>query len=282
LPKNRARPALIGCPYRRFSHGWGWDPCLEKDRTRRYETANGLARDIQRHLTDEPVEACPPSAWYQSRKFASRNWRVLVTVTLLAAALGVFLVVNSVMVGRERRRTAEQRDLAVGQRGIAIARTRESVERAETLERQLAINRVNRAHGEWEANSVAAAERFLDECPPALRGWEWHYVKRLCHLDLLTYRGHKGIGAWGVAFSPNGKLIASGAGGGWYRKPGQGEVAVWDAATGKEVFARRGLKAGVQCVAFSPDGGRPNSRVTSRHLARQPGPERDRSRAATR
>ena len=51
---------------------------LEKDRTRRYETANGLARDVQRYLDDEPVEACPPSAGYRLRKFARkhrRRWR---------------------------------------------------------------------------------------------------------------------------------------------------------------------------------------------------------------
>src|SRR5262249_11015732 len=41
---------------------------LEKDRSRRYETASGLARDIQRYLADEPVEACPPSATYWLRK----------------------------------------------------------------------------------------------------------------------------------------------------------------------------------------------------------------------
>src|SRR5262249_36550260 len=44
--------------------------CLEKDRARRYETANGLARDVQRYLADEPVEACPPSAGYRLRKLA--------------------------------------------------------------------------------------------------------------------------------------------------------------------------------------------------------------------
>ena len=38
---------------------------LEKDRNRRYETANGFAADVQRYLADEPVEACPPSAWYR-------------------------------------------------------------------------------------------------------------------------------------------------------------------------------------------------------------------------
>src|SRR6202521_317818 len=47
--------------------------CLEKDRNRRYETANGFAADVQRYLADEPVLAGPPSAWYRCRKFARRN-----------------------------------------------------------------------------------------------------------------------------------------------------------------------------------------------------------------
>src|SRR5262249_37706537 len=46
--------------------------CLDKDRERRYETANGLAMDVQRYLADEPVVACPPSAGYRLRKFARR------------------------------------------------------------------------------------------------------------------------------------------------------------------------------------------------------------------
>jgi len=46
--------------------------CLEKDRARRYQTANGLARDIERYLNDEPVEAGPPSAVYKLRKWVSR------------------------------------------------------------------------------------------------------------------------------------------------------------------------------------------------------------------
>ena len=46
---------------------------LEKDRSRRYETANGFATDVQRYLADEPVLACPPSAAYRLRKFVRRN-----------------------------------------------------------------------------------------------------------------------------------------------------------------------------------------------------------------
>jgi serine/threonine protein kinase len=61
---------------------------LEKDRARRYETANGFARDVQRYLADEPVEAGPPSAVYRLRKFARKYRRALAT----AAAFGLLLL----------------------------------------------------------------------------------------------------------------------------------------------------------------------------------------------
>jgi serine/threonine protein kinase/tetratricopeptide (TPR) repeat protein len=60
---------------------------LEKDRNRRYETASAFAADVQRHLDDEPVEACPPAAVYRLRKFARRNKVALATTGLVAAAL---------------------------------------------------------------------------------------------------------------------------------------------------------------------------------------------------
>jgi tetratricopeptide (TPR) repeat protein len=56
---------------------------LEKDRNRRYETANGFAQDIQRYLADEPVQACPPSAWYRFRKFARRRKTALAVAGLI-------------------------------------------------------------------------------------------------------------------------------------------------------------------------------------------------------
>jgi len=60
---------------------------LEKDRNRRYETANGLARDIEHYLQDEPVQACPPSAAYRLRKFARRNKGPMLTAAVVAATL---------------------------------------------------------------------------------------------------------------------------------------------------------------------------------------------------
>src|SRR5262249_47480030 len=62
---------------------------LEKDRNRRYETANGFAMDVQRYLADEPVQACPPSAGYRLRKFVRRNKAALVTAALILIAITV-------------------------------------------------------------------------------------------------------------------------------------------------------------------------------------------------
>jgi tetratricopeptide (TPR) repeat protein len=69
--------------------------CLEKDRNRRYETASALAADVLHYLHDEPVQACPPSAWYRFRKFARRKKvglgiaaLVLSCIALLGAGVG--------------------------------------------------------------------------------------------------------------------------------------------------------------------------------------------------
>jgi serine/threonine protein kinase/Tfp pilus assembly protein PilF len=65
--------------------------CLEKDRARRYETANGLATDIQRHLNNEPVVACPPSNLYKFQKLVRRNKLAFAAGGGIAAALVIGL-----------------------------------------------------------------------------------------------------------------------------------------------------------------------------------------------
>src|SRR5271165_1372064 len=60
---------------------------LEKDRNRRYESASELARDVEHYLHDEPVLACPPSAWYRFRKFRRRNRGPLTMAAVVTAAL---------------------------------------------------------------------------------------------------------------------------------------------------------------------------------------------------
>jgi serine/threonine protein kinase len=80
---------------------------LEKDRSRRYETANGFAQDVQRFLADEPVAAGPPSAAYRLRKFARRHRAglaaaCLVALIVLAAAGAVGWVWRERVARRER------------------------------------------------------------------------------------------------------------------------------------------------------------------------------------
>jgi tetratricopeptide (TPR) repeat protein len=61
--------------------------CLEKDRNRRYDTANGLARDVEHYLADEPVQACPPTAGYRLRKLVRRNKGLMVAISLVLLSL---------------------------------------------------------------------------------------------------------------------------------------------------------------------------------------------------
>jgi serine/threonine protein kinase len=94
---------------------WVVMKALEKDRTRRYETANGLALDIQRYLADEPVLAGPPSAGYQLRKFIKRNRpQVIAAGLVLLALLGGVTGTTWGMLRAEaaRKAEAEQREEA--------------------------------------------------------------------------------------------------------------------------------------------------------------------------
>jgi serine/threonine protein kinase len=89
---------------------------LEKDRTRRYETANGFAQDIQRFLAEEAVEAGPPSATYRLRKLAWKHRRGLMTATALLLLLIAGVVVSTslavwAMRAQKQARTAEQEAL---------------------------------------------------------------------------------------------------------------------------------------------------------------------------
>src|SRR2546430_1199486 len=85
---------------------------LEKDRNRRYETANSFAMDVQRYLADEPVLACPPSAWYRFRKFARRHKAALVaasTVALVLLLAVVGLATGMGLFAEERGKAIQER-----------------------------------------------------------------------------------------------------------------------------------------------------------------------------
>jgi serine/threonine protein kinase/tetratricopeptide (TPR) repeat protein len=85
---------------------------LEKDRNRRYETTGGLARDIERYLNNEPVQACPPSALYRFRKFAQRNKGPVLAAAAVVLTLVAGIVGTSIGLVRaeQARQTAAARE----------------------------------------------------------------------------------------------------------------------------------------------------------------------------
>src|SRR5712675_632376 len=105
--RQSASPALIRSV--RGDLDWIVMKALEKDRRRRYETANGLAVDVQRHLANEPISARPPSKLYKLQKAVLRNKLLFIGIGVIALLLVVSLIVVSASLAGERgsRRKAE-------------------------------------------------------------------------------------------------------------------------------------------------------------------------------
>jgi eukaryotic-like serine/threonine-protein kinase len=180
--------------------------CLEKDRNRRYETPHGLARDIQRYLDDEPVQAHPPSAMYRFRKFARRHRVALVTTGLVALALVLGTVVSVWQAVR-------------GTRAEGLAQTRLE---AETEARQQADDALKQAKTNYDLAEDRAAQirrdlERLKAANAALDRGRWYGVNRHWddahaaltkaiqlrpdHVSVWVERGelHTRLGLWDLA-----------------------------------------------------------------------------------
>jgi serine/threonine protein kinase/tetratricopeptide (TPR) repeat protein len=128
--------------------------CLEKDRTRRYETANGLGRDVQRYLNDEPVEACPPSAAYRLRKVARKHRTLLATATAFAVLLVGGAIVSAWLAARAHQAERGARDALAGE-----ARERQEAETQRDRARE-AEQQAQKRLEESQAARAKARERF--------------------------------------------------------------------------------------------------------------------------
>src|SRR5207247_2744650 len=114
-----------------------------KERARRYETANGLARDIERHLNNEPVVARPPNRLYSLQKLFRRNKLVVtgsavILVLLIAGISGIF---------SQWRRAEQHADLERNHRN----RAEQATQRAQTALNQMEAIEVRRAEDYYEA-----------------------------------------------------------------------------------------------------------------------------------
>ena len=223
--------------------------CLEKDRTQRYETANGLAVDIERLLRHEPVMARPPSAAYRVRKFLRRNKLMVMAGAAVVAVLVLGMLGSTWQAVRATRAEREQ---------TRLRREAEKASEDEAVQRQQAeVARRNAERGEYLSNVIlaqhyldksqfdSARDILLNKSQAAYRGWEWGRLQYQCNLDRLTLRGHSG---WitRLAFNPDGTRLASAGG-------SDATVRVWDLETGQVLFVLQHTN-GVHALAFSPDG----------------------------
>ena len=217
---------------------------LEKDRNRRYETANGFAADVQRYLADEPVQACPPSAGYRLPQVrpaepagsAGRGGAAAGGAADRGGGAGRRVAPLVWGASKNRQPTAEESRAASGDRA------------KEELRRDSYFHRISLAHRDLSADNLGRALKLLDECPEDLREWEWHYLMRLCEVEPLVLRDKTEV--IGLAFSPDGERLASAG--------GDGIVKIWNSRTGKviQTFPAHTTAPtdSVVCVAFHPDG----------------------------
>jgi WD40 repeat protein len=215
--------------------------CLEKDRTRRYETASGVAQDIKRHLHHEPVAARPPSAAYRFRKLVRRN-RLAVAAAgavLLVLVLGIvgstWQAVRATRAEREQIRFRMQAQANEQKALAAEALEASQRQEAEAARRQAQGNayaaEMNLAQEAYAEGRLARAVSLLENHVPGpgkaedLRGFEWRYLWRICHEGdaLVTTPAEKSPVA-AVGFTASGQLVTCSS---------VGVVSVFDLASRK-------------------------------------------------
>lgn len=200
---------------------------MAKDRSLRYSSAAELSAELRRWYAGTPIHARPLSAAGRLARWFGRN----PLVATLAAAVFLALVLGTTISTYFAIKAENRAQLAVWRLYSSDMKTA-----------QLA----------WHGGQIGITDNLLQRHGPEsatsdLRGFEWYYLYRLCHGDLLTLKGHTG-GIRTVAFSPDGRRLASG--------DGNGHIRIWDPVGGQQLLPIGGHNGSLNCLAFFPDGDR--------------------------
>ena len=200
-PGRRTDPKKLS-QFLRGDLDWIAMKCLEKDRTRRYDTANSLAMDLHRHLIDEPVLARPPSKAYRLQK----AWRRNKTVSIAALAVALALVVGFTV-------SAWQATVATAAKNAAQANEQRAIAAASELAKQVYVSDIGLAHRAVEDGDLGRAQALLSKHQPNLaeedlRGFEWRHLWSRSQGnfadDLGNYVGYLAA----LTVSPDGQYVA--------------------------------------------------------------------------
>jgi eukaryotic-like serine/threonine-protein kinase len=228
---------------------------LEKERGRRYETAGALAADIQHYLRDEPVSACPPSAWYRYGKFARRHKTGLATAALMSVALvlgtavSVWQAVRATQAKNSEQQTGEKLKDELGR--TQAAEEKATRELFEALVAEARANRLSRRIGQRFVTldllkKAMGLARQLKLPPERLLEMRNEAIAALALPDLRVAR------EWPVAAESCVHFDAA------FRRYAQtdlqGNVQVRGVDDGQEIYRLTGLELGGQRPVLSPDG----------------------------
>jgi eukaryotic-like serine/threonine-protein kinase len=246
---------------------------LEKDRSRRYETANGFAADVLRYLSGEPVQAVPPSLQYRLKKFVRRHRPAVAAAALLLAALLVGfagIVVGLIRATAAREAESEQRQFAEteSQRAnseAAHARDEAAKAQASAAAEKLAVRKahrllglINATEGQKLADEGKLHLGLLRMVQSLANATESPEAEAMARVQFANYRRyapttlglrmvlpHQSVSA---AFSPNGRLVLTGG--------NDNAARVWDANSGQLLTPALKHAGPIMAVAFSPDSRR--------------------------
>lgn len=238
-------PAQIGRIERELD--WVVMKSLEKDRSRRYQSALAFAEDIDAYLLGDTVVACPPSRVYRLRKSAHRHRLALLTVGAISATL-LFATLWSLWQAWEAnqaRKSATQSWQSERHARLELA------QQEDNLRLQLYAGDMADAWQAWSEGDGEQSREILDRYRslPAgrkdLREFSWEYLNARTSKKPRILTGHAAP-LLAVAASPDGRLLASGDRG--------GTVKVWEFTTGRELASWQYSPREVTTVAFSPRG----------------------------
>lgn len=209
--------------------------CLRKSPADRYCGAAALAADLQRYLADEPIAARPISATERLLKWVRRR---PAHASLIVAGVLVLMSLAAAAVGASYSQRLKQSN-----DDLTLAR--------DLADEHLYFSRIGLAAQNWHANNVGTAYELLQRCPEEKRRWEWHYLDRLCHQEILRVQSWQGAAAplTHAHVTADGRWIICAGGG--------ADVWVLESRSGRPVrYWSHGYDGQTCAMAVSPDGRR--------------------------